>query len=99
METSTERLRAARGAAWGIENEAPQAPAWRDFARRLLASRSAVVGLASVLLLCLVALLAPVLALHPYAEQDLLRALDPPLTPGYPLGTDAFGRDLYSRIV
>jgi ABC-type dipeptide/oligopeptide/nickel transport system permease subunit len=56
-------------------------------------------GLVIILILCLVALLAPVLALHSYVQQDLLQSLDPPLTPGYPLGTDQFGRDVFSRLV
>jgi peptide/nickel transport system permease protein len=66
--------------------------------RQIAANRSAVAGLAIILVLCLVALLAPVIATHPYAQQDLLRSLEPPLTPGHPLGTDNFGRDVYSRI-
>jgi peptide/nickel transport system permease protein len=51
-----------------------------------------------VLLLCLTALLAPVLAKHP---PDLIvgeARLQPP-SGGYPFGTDSLGRDQFSRIV
>ena len=51
-----------------------------------------------MLLLVLVALLAPILALYP---PDLIVAesrLQPP-SPAHPFGTDALGRDLYSRVV
>lgn len=50
------------------------------------------------------ALLAPWIAPHGYAEQDLLRSLQPPgwVSGGdwaYPLGTDRLGRDLMSRLI
>jgi len=50
------------------------------------------------------ALLAPILAPHDPAEQDLEARLVPPFwaaegTSRHPLGTDALGRDLLSRIV
>ena len=50
------------------------------------------------------AIFAPLLAPHPYDDQDLSRALLPPFwlpgaNPAYPLGTDFLGRDLLSRLV
>lgn len=72
---------------------------WRDFLGRFARNRSAMIGLVIIGVLCVVATFAPLLALHPYAEQDLMRSLEPPLTPHHPLGTDVFGRDVYSRIV
>src|SRR5204863_3061781 len=44
------------------------------------------------------ALLADVLAPHPYARQDLTAAMEPP-SRAHPLGTDNFGRDLLSRLI
>ncbi|MEL6268169.1 MAG: ABC transporter permease, partial [Pseudomonadota bacterium] len=42
---------------------------------------------------------APLIATHdPYA-QDLAGRLQPPFSPGHLLGTDEFGRDIFSRIV
>jgi peptide/nickel transport system permease protein len=50
------------------------------------------------------AVLAPWIAPHGYAEQNLLRSLQPPGWLGggdwaYPLGTDRLGRDLMSRLI
>lgn len=101
METSTSpaRLAGAPAAAWELEAIGQPRSVWRDVVSRLVANRSAMIGVVIIGLLSAVALLAPVLALHPYAEQDLLRSLEPPLTPGHPLGTDNFGRDVYSRVI
>ncbi|MGH2346806.1 MAG: ABC transporter permease, partial [Chloroflexota bacterium] len=44
-------------------------------------------------------LLAPWIAPYPYATQDLVSALQSPLSPHHLLGTDQFGRDLLSRIL
>ncbi len=51
-----------------------------------------------------IALLAPHLSRHGYADQDLLRSLQPPawIRGGewsYPLGTDRLGRDLFARLM
>jgi peptide/nickel transport system permease protein len=77
--------------------------------RRLRGDRGAMLGAALVVLVALVALLAPVLAPHDPAEQfrDGLTPGGQPvpstlLTAGtwrFPLGTDANGRDLLSRIL
>ncbi len=103
MEPSTEDLSAVQrpvaAAVRKVEDATLRYSRWRDFVARFAANHSAMVGLAVILMLCLVALLAPILALHPYAEQDLLSSLEPPLTRGHPLGTDHFGRDIYSRMI
>jgi peptide/nickel transport system permease protein len=68
---------------------------WLQFKR----NRLAVLGLGIVLGLVLVAALAPVIATHdPYA-QDLSRRLLAPGQQGHWLGTDDFGRDIFSRLV
>jgi peptide/nickel transport system permease protein len=58
----------------------------------------AMVGLAIVLALILAALLAPVIATHDPIAQSLDRRLQPP-SAEHLFGTDALGRDIYSRIV
>lgn len=61
-------------------------------------------SLTFLVLLALAALAAPLLAPHAPGEQDLLQRLKPPawMAGGrwtHPLGTDALGRDLFSRIL
>jgi peptide/nickel transport system permease protein len=58
-----------------------------------------VVGIVLVALVVLAAILAPLIAPHPPNEQDLLHALEAPGSPGHPLGTDQFGRDLLARVL
>lgn len=68
---------------------------WLQFKR----NRLAVLGLAIVVGLVLVAAFAPWIATHdPYA-QNLAQRLLPPGSAGHWLGTDEFGRDIFSRIV
>jgi peptide/nickel transport system permease protein len=71
-----------------------------------MARRRAVVGVAFTVIAAVFvcAVLAPVLAPHDPVEQDLSARLTPPMwmpagSPRYPLGTDALGRDLLSRII
>lgn len=86
-------------AAWVAEESIATAAPWRDFARRFLANRSAMTGFVIILFLSIVAVLASELAPHPYAQQDLMNSLNPPLTEDYLLGTDMFGRDILSRLI
>lgn len=63
-----------------------------------------LVGGGFVLLLVLVALLAPVLAPHDPLEQDLMASVLPPFglpeaDPAHLLGTDDLGRDVLSRLI
>jgi peptide/nickel transport system permease protein len=86
-------------AAWDAEaTGAPFSPG-RDFLLRFATNRSAMVGFVIVLSLCLVAILAPWIAPHPFAAQDLMVSLERPLSEGYFLGTDQFGRDILSRLI
>jgi oligopeptide transport system permease protein len=71
---------------------------WRDGARRFARNRMAVAGLVVVLLLVVAAVFAPVVALTHYDETDLMATLQFP-SRHHPLGTDAIGRDVYSRLV
>jgi dipeptide transport system permease protein len=67
-------------------------------------NRGAVIGLGVFLTLVVIALLAPVIAPHDPNLQDRAALLSPPAwTEGgswtYPLGTDAVGRDILSRLI
>jgi peptide/nickel transport system permease protein len=61
-------------------------------------------GAAVVAAMALVAVFAPWLSPHGYADQDLMRSLQPPAwmrggERAYPLGTDRLGRDLLARLM
>jgi peptide/nickel transport system permease protein len=69
-----------------------------------LRSSRVVIGLGLVLFLGMCALLAPLIAPHDPAEQDLLSILLPPAwapdgNPEFPFGTDSLGRCILSRLI
>ncbi|PTV97585.1 peptide/nickel transport system permease protein [Rhodobacter aestuarii] len=66
---------------------------------RLKRNHLAMLGLAIIVLLCAMAAFAPLFATHDPFVQNLAQRLLPPGTPGHWLGTDDFGRDIWSRIV
>lgn len=68
--------------------------AWRTFTR----NRSAVVGLILVLLIVGIALLAPIIAPHDPLTQSTINRLETS-SGEHLLGRDAYGRDVFSRIV
>ncbi|MGK9230333.1 ABC transporter permease [Inquilinus limosus] len=67
-------------------------------AQRFFANPLAAIGLAIIILLCLVAVFAPWLATHDPLAQNLPNALRPPSADHW-FGTDEIGRDIFSRIV
>jgi peptide/nickel transport system permease protein len=77
----------------------------RDAFRRLIRNPVAIVGAVIIALFLLVAIFAPLLAPHdPYKEYlidqvQLGNSHIPGPQHGYPLGTDARGRDLLSRLI
>jgi peptide/nickel transport system permease protein len=56
-------------------------------------------GLVLLALVILVAISAPLLTPYDPIVQSLGDAFQPPFSPDHPLGTDNFGRDIWSRIV
>jgi peptide/nickel transport system permease protein len=70
-----------------------------DVVRMFRRNRPALLGLVLVLLAAAAAVLAPVAAPHHPDHIDTARRLAWPLSPGHPLGTDEFGRDLASRLL
>lgn len=77
--------------------EARLAQLWRGF-RMLFTSPAAMVGTCIILLLVLVAALAPLLSPYGPYFQDLSSPLQAP-SAKHLLGTDEFGRDILSRII
>jgi dipeptide transport system permease protein len=87
--------------------EAPAAPTpgrMRELCADFGANRGAVAGFVVIAILLLLALFADVLAPHPPAATDDAAFLVPPFwqaggSLSYPLGTDAIGRDMLSRLI
>jgi peptide/nickel transport system permease protein len=75
-------------------HESPGARAWR----RLVKRKSAVLGLAIIVVFVLVAVLAPLIAHYDPAQQSWTSIRKPP-SPQHWFGTDESGRDLFSRVV
>jgi len=74
-----------------------------DFLKRYMASHLATIGLAFLLIALFAALFGPWLVPYDPSAQDILQRLKPPLWQGsegiHLFGTDALGRDIFSRIV
>ncbi len=69
---------------------------WRRFRRH----RQAILGLALILLLTGTALLAPALAPYdPDAQTDIVATRYQAPSVAHPMGTDRFGRDIFSRVL
>jgi oligopeptide transport system permease protein len=90
----------------------PQRSLWSNALRRLRRNVMAMIALGYLVLMLLVAILAPVIAPHNPIRTDVAKAGTlrqaawvenaNPLKTGdwsYPLGTDAVGRDVFSRLV
>jgi ABC-type dipeptide/oligopeptide/nickel transport system permease subunit len=71
---------------------------YRDAWRRLVRNRLAVAGGLTVVLLCLVAIFADLIAPYPYAKANFGKIYEFP-SREYPLGTDQLGRDVLSRMI
>ena len=72
---------------------------WKQrFLQPLLRQRSAMAGLAIIVLYVVAAVFAPWLATHDPAAQDLMASLQGPSAAHW-LGTDSYGQDLYSRLL
>ena len=72
---------------------------WSTVWRRFRRDPVAMIALGVILLLILIAILAPYITPHDPYRGATLRRLRPPGTPGYLLGTDELGRDMLSRLI
>lgn len=69
-----------------------------DVVLRFLKNKLAVLGSVILIILCIMAIFAPLISPYPYDEQNLLEAQQPPSSKHW-LGTDNFGRDILSRCI
>ena len=82
-----------------VPREAPRGSSlYRDAWRRLLRNRLAVVGGAVVILLCLIAIFADLIAPQSYTKANFGHLYESP-NREFPLGTDQLGRDVLSRML
>src|SRR5215813_12338831 len=91
-------VRAPSPVALGSSASVRSSSLWTDAYRRLIRNRLAMAGGIVIILLCLVAIFADVLAPLPYTKTNFGRLNELP-SRAYPLGTDALGRDLLSRMI
>ena len=70
----------------------------RRILRRFIRNKSGLVGLVLLSIVVGMAVLADYLAPHDPLEQDIINRLKPPSLE-HPMGTDEFGRDVFSRVV
>src|SRR5215813_6545144 len=90
---------APRSLAFDEPQDAEPRSYWSTVADRLRRDRLTI-GVASVLLLIIaLAIFAPWAATHDPLQGSVLRRLKPVGTPGFFLGTDETGRDIWSRLV
>ncbi len=75
-----------------------RASLWGDALRRLVRNRLAMFGLVIILLFSFLAVFAPIIAPHDYAEQFWDHIAEYPSWQ-FPLGTDLNGRDVLSRMI
>ena len=88
----------------GLATPAAQPTPMREFWRHFSANAGAVAGLVIVIVVLLIAVFAGVLAPHSPTAIDNAAYLKPPAWQSggswiYPLGTDAIGRDILSRLM
>ncbi len=74
------------------------AAAARGLVRAFNTNKTSWVGLVVFLVVCLLAILAPLIAVHDPLEQNILFRLKPP-SPEHWMGTDYYGRDIFSRLL
>ncbi|HZQ49778.1 MAG TPA: ABC transporter permease [Candidatus Dormibacteraeota bacterium] len=77
---------------------APHVPVWRDVLRRVSRNRLAVVGAVIALVVVVMGILSNFWTPYPYWQQALGPTFQGP-TRAHPLGLDAAGRDILSRVM
>ncbi|SDY66301.1 dipeptide/oligopeptide/nickel ABC transporter permease/ATP-binding protein [Herbiconiux ginsengi] len=88
---STESIATVQAA----EVAASRTPIWK----KLLRDPQAVITVSILVIVFALGVLTPLIALHGPNESDLSMVNAPPGTPGYPLGADESGRDIFSRLL
>ena len=93
-----ERINKRRAKRTGKSGKGRRSTPAMDAWRRLIRNRSAILGLVIIVVLLLMALLAPFIAPYGYDEMDVMNMLKGPSAVHW-FGTDNLGRDLLSRCI
>jgi len=70
----------------------------RIFFRKFMKNKLAVIGAITLIIIILSAIFAPVIAPYKFEDMNLLDKLKPP-SADYWLGTDRYGRDIFTRLL
>lgn len=81
-----------------IPNMQRQEENWTESILRIMKSKTSLIGFCIILILIITALFAPFIATHSPTEQSIINQYQEPSSE-HLLGTDALGRDIFSRIV
>ncbi len=76
----------------------PTRTLWQDARRRMLQNRLSVLGLVILAVFTVAAVIGPYIAPYDFLAQDMSRQLQGPSMQNW-LGTDALGRDIFSRLL
>ncbi|PWW31296.1 peptide/nickel transport system permease protein [Cytobacillus oceanisediminis] len=72
---------------------------FKEFVQLITQSKSVLIGGAFILIVVICAIFAPVISTHDPYEMNMSERLLTPMEDGHILGTDQYGRDLFSRII
>lgn len=72
---------------------------FKTFFQLITQSKSVLIGGAFILVVVICAIFAPVISTHDPYEMNMSERLLTPMEDGHILGTDQYGRDLFSRII
>jgi ABC-type dipeptide/oligopeptide/nickel transport system permease subunit len=97
MQLETELVKPATSPVIDEVVATPRMPRWRRV-MRALRHRSLALGILIVAVLMVLVIAAPLLTSIDPNTQDPMATFVPP-SPEHPMGTDAFGRDLFSRVL
>lgn len=71
---------------------------WTISFRRMRKNRTAIAGIIILFIFAIIAIFAPLIAPYDPLDQNFIRSFRPPSSEHF-LGTDEFGRDVFSRII